>query len=285
MNTFSSRYSACKERPSAKLEILFQRWLLGLLLLLMCGNTLADLSKTETPQEFVMWLGANDAHGEIINGVAPADPSKWKSIFLSKKNGSWCTAFAVGPRTVMTAAHCVPKDQQITLKRPSKVDLIAQCKIAPSYPTDPTADYALCSLGEDISAGPYETLNRKYDKLIPGTRVLLTGYGCRQFVNQSEQDFSTGIVTYYSKAEGNYGVLGGGASVCFGDSGGPAFVVSNDDVANRVLIGLNSQLWSDGMTSLLSLIPTDVESFFQDLNTKGWIICGITLTARKCRHE
>lgn len=256
-----------------------------LLLFFIFSHAIAEVSTEGPASDFQVWLGSDDAQGQIINGVIPADPSKWRSIYLSQKNGRWCTAFAVGPRTIMTAAHCIPSDKKIMLQRPGKDEVTALCKVPTSYPSDITADYALCGLAADISSGPYETLNQQPDRLKPEMKVLLTGYGCRQFSNQDEQTFSIGTATFRNTAGGNLGVVNGEASVCFGDSGGPAFLASEDDVAQRILIGLNSRMLADGATSLLSLLPTNIESFFQGLNDEGWVICGITPAAKRCRHE
>lgn len=264
-----------------------RHWLLplmGVALLLGAGRSEAQEYAQGGSQKFELWIGSDDAREQIINGVAPAEPDKWRSIFLSLKGNAWCTAFAVGPRTLMTAAHCVPNDQKIVIKRPGKDDLVAECKTPASFPSDVTADYALCILKTDISSGPFETLNRDRNRLVPDSEVLLTGYGCTQFTNPGQQTFSTGQVKFVSSAEGNYALMVGAASVCFGDSGGPAFIASKDDLANRVLIGVNSQGW-EGSSSLISLVPSSVEIFFQAWSDNGGTICGITPDAKKCRHE
>lgn len=262
----------------------------GATLTLILASISSELTLASTPAElqsieFEMWIAADDAQGQIINGVTPADPAKWKSIFLSKQDGKWCTAFAVGPHTIMTAAHCIPTSKQITVKRPTKQDSLAACVIPSSYPTDVTLDYAVCIIKEDFMIGPFETLNRDSGRLKTGASVVLTGYGCRNFANQNEKDFSIGNVSYIGKSGGNYGILSGPASVCFGDSGGPAFIADGNNIDNRLIIGLNSQLWTDGATSIISLIPSSDESFFTKLSDDGVIICGVTPTAKNCRHE
>ncbi|QTD31302.1 trypsin-like serine protease [Pseudomonas fluorescens] len=255
-------------------------------LLLTCHETV-HAENTDPSSEFEAWSGNNDAQGEIINGVSPANPAKWNSIYLSKKDTQWCTAFAVGPRTVMTAAHCIPKDKTIVLKRPGQDDVTATCKTPKSYPSDITSDYAMCASQIDISLGPFETLNTQKKRLKYSTTIILTGYGCRQLENQKQKEFSIGKANFVNMADGNYGVVSGTATVCFGDSGGPAFIASEEDISNRILIGINSRWMSTeyGSYSLLSLLPTNVDYFFQELSDAGWKICGITPNVKNCRHE
>lgn len=262
--------------------------LLGLFLLVISLTLEAQDRKVETSSIFFAWTGKNDAQSEIIRGVTPADPAKWNSIFLSEENGTWCTAFAVGPRTIMTAAHCVPKDKTIVLKRSNDESIKASCSVPEAFQTDPTADYALCFLKTDISTGPYETINTEKNRLKKFDTIILTGFGCRQFSNRNQKEFSIGEVKFISAPGKNAGFVAGSASVCFGDSGGPAFVASSDDIANRVLIGINSKftITEEGtMLSILALLPSNIQTFFEDSSAAGWTICGITKNAKKCRYE
>jgi hypothetical protein len=49
-----------------------------------------------------------DAEVQLVNGDEVVDRSLWSAVVVSRSiDGSLCTATLVGPRTLLTAAHCV----------------------------------------------------------------------------------------------------------------------------------------------------------------------------------
>jgi hypothetical protein len=226
--------------------------------------------------------------GYIAN---PADwPASLYATFETPMGPAACTAALIGPKVILTAAHCVPVNGIVSFSYAGKVYSTA-CARHPQFDTnaDASADYALCKLTvpfDEPTEFRYETVDVQPMGDLLTRPILLTGYGCRSDVvaddnvdSKYRYGFNTVVDTsasetrsmgdaYYSPFEDNnlFTALFG-ANLCPGDSGGPAFRRTNSNaqgssVLGRTIIGVNSRVFYADMsrttygTSLVSSTGT-----------------------------
>lgn len=192
---------------------------------------------------------------QIIGGtrVLPADPeAKATVMIISTEKGTGqsfvCTATPITSRTLITAAHCL--DQAAQVMAVFYVDLLCSSGFKFSRDTiravdftwhpeyDPEVmnsnnpDLGLVHLSADLKPG-YQIYKINLAPEALDSALILNGYGItgssnsdstvlRQVkLNRSEYDFEQQSIVI-----NNNGLHG----ICFGDSGGPGFVTSDDEL-------------------------------------------------------
>lgn len=168
------------------------------------------------------------------------------------QSGRPCSAVAVGPHVLITAAHCV-ENGEATILTPAKKtgDCWTPCSPSakPSSCSDPppsaVADIAACFFDEAFEKG-IETVSTDVSWLTKGTEVLLTGFGCVGVTKCEPTTWETPaqagpaeILDDASIQDLFFLTLGdlakGGSALCFGDSGGPVYRVTQ---GGRRVVGI-----------------------------------------------
>jgi hypothetical protein len=216
----------------------------------------------------------------VVNGQAVLNPADWQAVVLARfSNGTYCSGTIIGPRVLLTAAHCLdagtgPKAAVnsgfVTIGHPYK---LTGCEMHEDYAAagrplidEPrmSEDYGLC----ELNGTPHiidETLAS--DPIAPGTPVLITGYGCYGITvigNSLEPTRidapgaetlrlgdvrlqAVGVEDESAKPGAYLRVRStkGQPALCPGDSGGPAITgatVAKQGGAARRVVGVNSMV-------------------------------------------
>jgi len=152
----------------------------------------------------------------------------------------------------------------------------AKCTHHPKYRQDSTADWALCKSTRKIEGAVPEVVAQDGAWCAKDVEVTLTGYGCVRNGGGGGNDgvYRIGKSTVVScPTRDNDVVTKGGAALCYGDSGGPAFLVNAD--GSREVFGVNSR-GNISTTSYLSSVTTKVaRDWFAKWQTdNSTTICG-----------
>jgi hypothetical protein len=213
---------------------------------------------------------AFDFKPRIINGQeVPA--GQYKEVVALGPAGSDCTATIIGPRVILTSAHCVDEG--------SKVDFMANGSkyTATMYRSTiyPGKDHdiAVGVTSAEITGVTPASIGGVASK---GLGVYLFGYGCTtpegnrpnvlRYGENEVIDFTNGGMDMVSRKPN-------GAAICFGDSGGPTMV---KDDQKHLVIGVNSKgnIQDTNMSTRTDINET--KTFLQSIaSSKSVEICGV----------
>lgn len=221
--------------------------------------------------------GATAASSRIISGqvVATAD---YPAIVQVQGQGT-CTATLVGPRALITAAHCGATGTKVKFKTSMGETYTATLTQSPAYaPTQPKADLDLAMglVSKDVTGvDPISVGNTT----AVGQPVTILGYGCMGLNIAADGNLRRGV-THLAKYYGYAMVLEDptpGAAICFGDSGGPGL----DEAASRpLLIGVHSRGDIYDTSNDVRLDIPESRAFIVDWAAKNQVdVCGVT---REC---
>lgn len=231
-------------------------------------------------------LSYDQASVPSLVGSQPADPKEWPATFYAMSTTGACTSTLVGATVLLTAAHCVPKDSEITISKSGK-KYKATCTHESDFPSiNITADWALCLLTTgEITGIAYERINSDPSKLRIFQQIMLTGFG---YAANGGNDgvFRTGETNIVALPAGtiNYIVTKGPAVVSYGDSGGAAYIVSAGNTKDRLQVSVNSQGTHQDESLLASTSTDKALSFFRRWADDHTVrICGLHEDAKGCR--
>jgi hypothetical protein len=144
--------------------------------------------------------------------------SGYKSVVRLDFGTGECSGTIVGPRMVLTAAHCLGASSQPEVHIDDADPITATCFRHPDFlPQEPQYDVALCKLTADAGVLPHAISSS-----IPSTvnaAVTYVAYGrCWRF--RSVRRYGSGNI----KAVNSGVVEIAGSRICGGDSGGPVFL-------------------------------------------------------------
>lgn len=227
--------------------------------------------------------GLAEADVQILGGRKVADPeATWPATLKFNGGAGPCTATAIGPHVVLTAAHCVLPNQtgKITVGTVNPFSTTISCQHHPDYDEDVKLDVALCHATAAIrlpgANSAYETV-RISEPPRPDTPVVLLGYGCRQELGYGPAGvLFEGDNKIFRITTGDPWIeTRGGVAVCSGDSGGGAFVPTG--TLRRWMFGVNSQGDLLTRSMITSLADPKVAKFLKDWRRDGRDvkICGI----------
>lgn len=208
----------------------------------------------ETVALALLWVGCAYEPAElsrlevaIVNGTI--DTGHPAVGVQTVKGEVWCTATLIGKRTVLTAAHCVVPEEKppysLSPQQGFSIDGVATPIPAASVVYHPgydavsiENDVAVIRLSQDVSGVTPVQLATTTPTV--GETIEIVGYGV---TSENAEDYGTkrrtqntiGLVmaTQYVF----YGASGAVGSHCYGDSGGPSFVMRN---GKQLQVGIHS---------------------------------------------
>lgn len=254
-----------------------------------CGVLVSKSSDNRSPDLNLNPVSELEQKAEptLIGGRA-ANPKDWPASVYASMNGAACTATVVGEKVLFIAAHCVSNGGTASFKINGK-QYKSKCEHSPDYRRDSTADWSLCLVSEKVEGVPYEVVNQDESLVKAGDEILLTGFGCVRQGGGGGNDgtYRIGEAKVLRVTQGDNDIVTkGGAALCFGDSGGPAFKYLDAEKTKRVQISINSR-GDIRTTSYLSAVHTaPAKKFIKEWSSKNDVrICGVHSDAAGCRNE
>jgi secreted trypsin-like serine protease len=215
------------------------------------------------------------SHPNLING-REAEIGEFPEVVWLQIGNSRCTGTLVGPRVLVTAAHCASNGQTIRFQV-GQTQYTAKATRSSLYPAQ-DHDIALGLINGSVEGVPFASVGGQAEV---GTAITLAGYGCVRpgggGGNDGKLRVGESTVVNFSGFD-MVSKLENGAALCFGDSGGPAFMRLEDaHNEHHVLIGVNSK--GDIRTTNYNT-RTDInesQNFFRGFATRHNVsICGVT---------
>jgi hypothetical protein len=231
-----------------------------------------------------------------LRGARLATPGDWPASFYSIHPTGTCTSTLIGPRALLTTAHCAPNASPVLITW-NQIDYRGTCLqsdlYSPSSDEGESADWAMCLMETDVPVPQYETINLDPTRINVGVEVLLTGFGCTQANgtggNEHVYRIGEAKVSGTPSGKSNYITTSGEVATCFGDSGGAAFLFLDAAKKTRVQVSVNSRITLHdgrlGADSYLSSISTNgAQAFIRKWSSStGAAVCGIAQNLQHCR--
>ena len=246
-------------------------WLVGMTGLAQAedGAALASWDVVEEADEETLGESLRDLpEGESVVGGEEAEPGSWDDaagiVFYSSYVG--CTGVLIAPKLVLTAGHCVGGISHVLL---GSTDWYSD--EGNFYVVERTVQYgdvydgvdiALLILEEEATYAPrlIATDCIRDEHLVDGAEVAVVGYGNTQATGGGSTSRLHEGVTYIADADcdedyidnmytgcnprtpgGELAAGGNGVDACFGDSGGPLYLLTDE---GDFLVGITSRAYA-----------------------------------------
>lgn len=189
-----------------------------------------------------------------------------------------CSSTLIGPRVLLSAAHCFRSDTDVSIEFGGKW-YDGTCNTAESFTARAVVvDVVLCRMKRDVPVPWFETISLDPELVKPRAKVMLTGFGGSEIAKIAPGTYLAGESTVATVAQG-IAKTSGGAFLRDGDSGGAGFVSPTQ--GKRFLISVNSSVIKDERSSSVHLLSA--ARLFFDRWIKGDKVCGLDQQGLNCR--
>ena len=147
-----------------------------------------------------------------------------------------CTGTVVGPRTVLTAAHCVPPGAAREVRVGAKLVVVTEAIRHPSFDDATHAfDLAILKLAEPADVAPIAMPTATLDASFVGAAARIVGFGVESAGAIADGNRRSGSMQIESIDARTFVATPNPGNTCGGDSGGPVFVTVG---ASEQLLGI-----------------------------------------------
>lgn len=205
---------------------------------------------------YVLASSIPDTFDPLVYGGEVVDSNLYPALLwyispIQKK----CSASQIGPRTIITAAHCIKgaADPNTGIAKvfiaQSTSDtaenfIEAECLVNSEYSSRREfPDWSFCLLKQAREISQYETIH--LNPIPDESKILIAGYGCKERGEEQTviNALTIGMAKVRSPVPGNaerfINLYDRRVAACPGDSGGPSFIDKESE--GRVMIGINAK--------------------------------------------
>lgn len=236
-------------------------------------------------------------------GAHPVPKEDFPEVLYIKSGSGYCSGTVVGPRVILTAAHCIDHDEDEIesfegvgifgdrntdpvedgidtefRKNLSEPTFTAKCFINPQYQYRQDYDFALCKAS--IEFEKFASIASRGPML--GDDVILAGFGSSALENIEGDGLlrigAARVTELPSKDNKSiWFYTRGMAALTYGDSGGPAFKQSSRE--HHEIFGVNSRGDINSISLLAATYMPSARRWMRNFSARHDLaICGVTRT-------